>query len=658
MGSGSLDRAAIEQTIESILASLGGNVATIEKNLRSTIEPQSAPQGAARLDRLKRELGRGGQRFVPESILGEGGMGLVYLAEQKALGRKVALKALRPEAETARGVEKLLEEAWIHGALEHPNIVPVHDIELDARGRPQVALKRIEGRHWGDLIASPDRVAASFREGDILEWNLRVLAQVCQAVHYAHARGFIHRDLKPENVMIGEFGEVYVGDWGLALALRPDPNDRFPHIGEATEIAGTPAYMAPEMLGGANTSLSERTDVYLLGGILYEIITGEPPHNGHTLREIFESISHSPPELPEGAPSELAAICKKALSLAPADRHESADAFRLDLEEFLRHRGSRQIAHRAERRLDRLHAAVRSGLGDTREGRDRIYALYVQCHYGFREALRAWSGNARAEDGMRRAAAIMIEWELSCGSPDSAASIMAGLKSPPIYLRAKVESALNAKRLEEERLAALSGEHDPSIGRATRYFLAWFFGLVWTLTPIVAHYRFGGTDGVTAHFGTLAMTGALLLLVTAAGVWARDSLTKSRLNRTLAMVVPFTFISMTFFWLGATVLGLDPHAVQIIHIFLWFSQVGVLVITTERRFWPTALALLASFFVAALFPDYRHLAIAFSNLVLTLNAVFLWRAPEKKTFVDRLALPVRAPVDLLAPWRRGDPDGP
>ncbi|HLU49460.1 MAG TPA: serine/threonine-protein kinase, partial [Planctomycetota bacterium] len=218
-------------------------------------------------------------------------MGMVYLAEQKALGRKVALKALRPEAETTRGVEKLLEEAWIHGALEHPNIVPVHDIELDARGRPKVALKRIEGRHWGDWIASPERVASSFRVGDILEWNLRVLAQVCQGVHYAHARGFIHRDLKPENVMIGEFGEVYVGDWGLALALRPDPNGRFPHVDEASEIAGTPAYMAPEMLGGSGRRLSERTDVYLLGGILYEILTGEPPHNGSTLKEIFHSVA-------------------------------------------------------------------------------------------------------------------------------------------------------------------------------------------------------------------------------------------------------------------------------------------------------------------------------------------------------------------------------
>jgi hypothetical protein len=118
---------------------------------------------------------------------------------------------------------------------------------------------------------------------------------------------------------------------------------------------------------------------------------------------------------------------------------------------------------------------------------------------------------------------------------------------------------------------------------------------------------------------------------------------------------------MAFFWLGGTALGLDPHAVQIIHIFLWFCHVGVLVITTETRFWPTALALLASFFVASLFPDYRHLAIAFSNLVLTLNAVFLWRAPEKKRLVDRLALPalpVRAPADLLAPFRREDPDGP
>lgn len=625
MDSASRDRAAIEQTLASALASLGGEIDTIEKNLRSTIEPRSKALDTARLERLQSDLSAGALRFVPEAELGKGGMGLVYLAEQKALGRKVALKTIRPDAADPRAVDKLLAEAWIHGALEHPNIVPVHDIELDEGGCPRVALKRIEGRHWGEYIADPERVAARFRVHDILEWNLRVLSQVCQAMHYAHSRGFIHRDLKPENVMIGEFGEVYVGDWGLALSLRPDPGGRFPHVGEATEIAGTPAYMAPEMLGGANHQLSERTDVYLLGGILFEILTGEPPHNGSTLKEIFHSVAHSPPELPEGAPSELAAICKKALARDPHDRHESAEAFRLELEEFLRHRGSRQIAHRAERRLDRLHGAVRSGIGSTREGRDRIYALYIQCHYGFREALRAWEGNTRAEDGMRRAAALMIEWELSTGSPESAASILAGLKNPPIYLRAKVEEALERKRKEDAALAALKGEHDPSVGRATRYVLASIFGVLWTLLPIATHFL--DADGAAGHYGTLAMTGALLLLVTGAVFWARDSLATSRLNRTLAMVVPFTFVSMAFFWIGGTALGLDPQAVQVIHVFLWFAMVGVVVITTEKGFYPTALALLAAFLYASHRPEHRHLAIALSNFVLTVNALYLWRSP-------------------------------
>lgn len=627
-----LDDDALDPPIETLEKKFSLVGKTLSSDFKSTISPSSPADGERRLEQLKRSLLGEGPRFLLEDTLGEGGMGRVFLAEQRGLGRKVAIKALRPEASEPRNIEKLLQEAWITGALEHPNIVPVHDIELDSRGIPNVALKKIEGEHWGTYIHDALIAERRLKVNDLLEWNLRILIQVCQAVHFAHVRGFIHRDLKPENVMIGEFGEVYVADWGLALALRPDPRGRWPDINGAVDIAGTPAYMAPEMLKASSDQLGPRTDVYLLGGILFEILTGEAPHRGENFRELCRSILSSPPVLPEGAPSELAAICTRALALEPDQRHPSADEFRRDLESFLRHRGSRQIAYRAERHLDRLAGLLRSGRSDTREGVAQAYSLYTQCHYGFREAIRSWEGNRRARAGLERAAALMIEWELARGATEGAAGIIATLPEPPADLKRRVEIAAAEEQLKRERFDALREEHDPSRGRRTRFFFAALYGFLWTLMHLGVHFL--GSDPIETHYAALGLMGAFLLLVAATGLIVEDRLKTNHLNRTLALIVPFALVASVVFWFGGSLLGLGPETVQITTIFVWFIIIGGLVITTERRFWPSSLTMLGAFFFSAYFPDLRHLAIAAANLSLTLNAIYLWRLPSDETAVD------------------------
>lgn len=621
-----LDSPALYPSIEALEAKLSREGPTLSSDFKSTISPAAPFDGESRLAQLKQALLGEGERFILEDTLGEGGMGRVFLAEQRGLGRKVAIKALRPEANQPRNVEKLLQEALITGSLEHPNIVPVHDIELDRHGMLRVALKKIEGEHWGNYIHDALHAERRLKVNDLLEWNLGILIQVCQAVHFAHARGFIHRDLKPENVMIGAFGEVYVADWGLALALRPDPRGRWPDIEGALDVAGTPAYMAPEMLTASNQQLGPSTDVYLLGGILFEILTGEAPHRGENFRALCKSILSSPPALPEGAPAELAAICMRALALNPADRHQSADEFRRELEGFLRHRGSRQIAYRAERRLDRLATLLRSGRSDTAEGVAQAYSLYTQCHYGFREAIRSWEGNQRARAGLERAATLMIEWELARGAIDGAAGIIASLPEAAPELRRRVEIASLEAHLKREQLDALREEHDPSRGRKTRLLFAVLFGAIWTVTHVGIHFL--GSDSMETHYTSLGLTGAFLLLVATTGLMVEDRLRTNRLNRTLALIVPFALVANVVFWFGGSILGLPPETVQIANLFIWFLIIGGLVITTERRFWPSALMMLGAFFFSAQFPQLRHLAIAAANLALTLNAIYLWRLPS------------------------------
>ena len=158
--------------------------------------------------------------------------------------------------------------------------------------------------------------------------------------------------------MIGSFGEVYLVDWGIAVSLVPDPLGRLPLAADEKEIAGTPCYMAPEMLGAVGT-LSERTDVYLLGAILHEILTGEPPHTGN-FRQIITSVLLSTFVYDASVPRELADIARRAMSRQPEDRFASAEELRLRLEWYLRHRGSLAISAEATRRLDDMQALVGS----------------------------------------------------------------------------------------------------------------------------------------------------------------------------------------------------------------------------------------------------------------------------------------------------------
>ncbi len=353
---------------------------SLELRADGTVGPPAADDDAADLAALLPQLGLapgGGDVQLGERI-GEGGMGVVRAARQTSLGRTVAVKVLQDDARTAKRVRDFVREARVTGLLEHPNVVPIHGLAAGDDGSPWMIMKRVVGQSW------LERIEQTFGAPDHLAPHLEVLRAVCRAVEAAHAQGILHRDIKPDNVLVGDFGEVLVVDWGLAIAFGDPPFDDMPRVTETTLVVGTPRYMAPEMAVGDGRALGPATDVYLLGATLHHVLTGDSRHQGEHLMELlYEAYASEPFAYDAAVPEELARIANRACAPLPEERFEDVAAFRRALEEYERHAGSIQLAAQARARLD---------AGDE--------ADLTACRFGFEQALAMWSDNPVAEAGL------------------------------------------------------------------------------------------------------------------------------------------------------------------------------------------------------------------------------------------------------------------
>lgn len=459
-----------------------------------TIVPPDRSKPELRLSLpLLTERGEHGEHPLLEigDTLGQGGMGLVRSGRQHALGRSVAVKSLLstdPEA-----AHKLLLEARVTGVLEHPNIVPIYTLGQDASGTPLIVMKRIEGTAWSELLNHPEALPED--ETDPLDHHLDILMQVARAVHFAHVRGVLHRDLKPENVMIGSFGEVYLLDWGIAVGLEHGDVEGLPPASDVQGLAGTPRYMAPEQAAPTEWPLSEATDVYLLGAILHEIVTGAPPHGGETLSQtLLQAYVAEPPPL-EGVPEGLRRVVQRALAREPEQRYPDAEPFRQALQHYRVTRHSEQLTDAA---LDVMAQLQQAQHGDE--------ALFTQCRLGFVQALQIWPENPRAVAGLQQALEARIGVELERGSPRTARVLVSELPEPAPELQARVEDAEREAQREAERAAALDHRKSDSLrGTLTLGFVLSYavvlssFGVVgreWGHT--FAHVEFAIFNGLGA----------------------------------------------------------------------------------------------------------------------------------------------------------------
>ncbi|HSI13649.1 MAG TPA: FHA domain-containing serine/threonine-protein kinase [Chthoniobacter sp.] len=305
------------------------------------------------------------KKYELGNVIGQGGMGAILNAREVTIQRDVAMKVML-DTEKSDELVRFIAEAKITGQLEHPNIVPVHELGVDDKEQVYYTMKYVRGTTLrnvlDDLFTDQPEVVKKYP----LPQLLTIFQKVCDAVAFAHSKGVIHRDLKPENCMLGDYGEVLVMDWGLAKVLDPTAHHAVNDEGhsvirtgvreellEAEKLSGTvygtPQYMAPEQAYGHHDELDFRTDVYALGAILHHVLTLRPPIEGETPREILTKVAAGVfeparnatryhrrlPHLPHGkVPDPLSAVAQKAMAQNAIDRYQTVRDFQADIEAY------------------------------------------------------------------------------------------------------------------------------------------------------------------------------------------------------------------------------------------------------------------------------------------------------------------------------------
>jgi serine/threonine-protein kinase len=554
-------------------------------------------------------------RIVMGEVLGRGSMGIVRAGRQTALGREVAVKAPRTDDEDDVGA--VLQEAWVAGALEHPNIVPVYDIDVIG-GHPHVVMKKIEGSPWSDLIGNADEVKARFGRTDLLVWNVEVLIDVCNAIEYAHDRGILHRDLKPSNILIGRYGEVWVVDWGIAVSLVEDHADRLPLAREQRCITGTPAYMAPEMAEGDGSKLSERADIYLLGALLYRIVSGKPPHTGNDVEAVYKALFQTT-VIDRNWP--MAELLAASLARDPDVRPQSVAAFRAGLQAWLAGRGAAALVKSATARLDALEVAAKvAHPDDSAAHRFALYDLYSACRFGFTEALDADASLDAARSGLRRATIEMVRYELRQGDDRAAHLLLKQLDDAPPELRDAVQELRKQREAARTRLERLEADADPRTAWVARLIVMGGIGTVWMLTPITSTLL-GIPQGYLRELaisgGTFFLTGILLALL---APW----LVKSRINRVLVVLIALGPGLAFLLNVGCWLWGADSQLSGTIELFVYFVLVLIATILAEWRLFPAAIGFLVAFLLAMTYQGTTLLWMNLANVLIAVNGVLIW----------------------------------
>ena len=568
--------------VEAYLATLGVDrsgehaldaTLTAESFARDAPAPKSEPS-VGPLPRIA--LSGGAHRGQPDAsgsadleilrVLGEGGMGRVHLARQRSLGREVAIKMLKDDVADVAAAEMLRTEATIMGRLEHPNVVPVHAVGLDDAGRLLLVMKRIDGAPWRDLMRDPDHPRWKLFAADAserLDAQIGVLVQVANALELAHQHGVIHRDVKPDNVLLGTHGDVYLADWGVALRME----DR-----AGRDLVGTPAYMAPEMVIGDRSKIDARTDVFLLGATLHEILTGVPPYLAPTLHaSLLAAYDGEPMRYAASVPAELAVVATRAMARDPEVRYATALDFRRALDELRAHRGSIALARSGQDALKSLEQT----LADPAASREGIDRTLTECRFALASALREWPGNEDAARALASCLRLAIRHELTRDNPEAARALLAELAAPDLDLAAEVDTALArsaAQKGELERLRSLDADGDLWVGARSRLAMFAMFAVLTVVLLVFLGSRNYGHSG-TSPWAIVRVAGFVSAAVLVLVVVFRRSVLANAVGRRITSLIVIGQLAVLVHRVIAAVHDVPPEVTMTMDLVV-FAAVG------------------------------------------------------------------------------------
>ncbi len=384
-----------------------------------------------------------GSDYAIINQIGKGGMGVVYAAKQKSLRRRVAVKTLKRDiGQRDDDRAKFLSEAVITGVLDHPNIVPIHELGQTEDGTLFYSMKCVTGTEWHKVVRNKSEAE-----------NLEIFLKVADAVAFAHSKNVIHRDLKPENVMLGEYGEVLVMDWGLAVDLNRK---------EEFTMGGTPAYMSPEMAKGPLDRIGKCSDIYLLGAMLYEIVTGFPPHAASTITECLVAAAQNV-IVRSDSTSRLKNIALKAMATSPKLRFNSVALLQEEVRKYQSTAQSIELTNTAQNELETAKETEN-------------YELFSRAIFGFEDALKLWSENDVADRGVHEARQEYAKCALKKADYDLGLQLV-GPTDPdeaPIYhdlVAAKADAERTARNAKVARFVAVGSLMFALIGAGIGLFI-------------------------------------------------------------------------------------------------------------------------------------------------------------------------------------------
>ncbi len=434
-------------------------------------------------------------RFEDLGPIGVGSMGEVRRVRDPALNRVMAMKTIRPELmKRPRTLARFVEEAQATAQLDHPGILPVFELGRTNDGRLYFTMQEVRGKTFSQVMAEVHAVSypGRWREsqsGWTFSRLMSAFQRACEAVAYAHSRGVVHRDLKPDNIMVGEHGEVLVLDWGLAKVLSNGHSEESEPVdipgrrsGRSTTfgtVAGTPLYMPPEQARGDIDQIGPRSDVYALGAMLYEIVTGYPPYRGTTANEVLDQVVAGPPEplpthpsdadvaLGRGSgsqefgskgpiPPEIAVACNRAMAREPKDRFANASELSHEVSAWL------DGARKRDRALEIVSAAKDKG-PLAKQLREQASALRASAERTLMH-LPTWAGESRKKDAWERLERAE-ELEHRAGLEEVAAELLlhGALTHAPGLKEAHLELA---NRYRTEHIAAEDARNAAAAARA------------------------------------------------------------------------------------------------------------------------------------------------------------------------------------------------